>query len=85
MFKFPCAYAASALIPDDDDEDLVTEARKNRSQRLKEEKSTEKSYAKAAGLNREDLASVQRAVNRLAKSGSDLESGKVADVASSLG
>lgn len=74
--------AALALIPDDDDEELVSKARSNRSKRLKEEKSTEKTYSKIAGLNTNDLASVQRAVNRLAKSGSDLDSGKLTEVAS---
>ena len=59
-------------------------AKSNRSKRLKEEKSTETTFAKAEGFNREDLASVQRAVNRLAKSGSDLDSGKLTDVATAL-
>ena len=76
--------AASALLPDDDDEDLILKAKSNRSKRLKEEKSTEQTYSRLAGLNRDDLASVQRAVNRLAKSGSDLDQGKLSDVASTL-
>ena len=45
------AYAAWALIPDDDDEDLVEKAKAKRSQKLKEELGTQKKFARRqAGL-----------------------------------
>ena len=40
------AYAAWALIPDDDDEDLVEKAKAKRSQKLKEELGTQKKFAR---------------------------------------
>ena len=39
-------YAAWALIPDDDDEDLVASAKAKRSQKLKEELGTQKKFAR---------------------------------------
>jgi hypothetical protein len=40
------ACAAWALIPDDDDEDLVEKAKAKRSQKLKEELGTQKKFAR---------------------------------------
>ena len=60
----------------------MLKAKGRRSEKLKEEKSTERTYSKIAGFNRNDLASVQRAVNKLAHSGSDLDSGNVSNAAS---
>lgn len=42
---------ALALIPDDDDEELIEKARANRKAKLAEERATEKTFARTEGLN----------------------------------
>ena len=84
---FPAARAL-ALIPDDDDENLVEKARANRKNRLADEKEAEKTFAKAEGFVNEstkrDLVAIQRAVNSLGLAGKQLAAGEVAAAASTL-
>jgi len=78
------ASPAFALIPDDDDEDLLVKAKENRSKKLKSELGTEKTYAKSAGFKDTTLAPLQKAVTSLARVGSQLATGDVSGAASTL-
>ena len=75
--------AASALIPanDDEDEELVSKAKANRSKKLVEEKGTEQGFANTAGYGGATVTTVERGVKKLAKSGSELEAGNLTAVA----
>lgn len=77
------AQKASALIPanDDEDEELVSKAKANRSKKIVEEKGTEQDFAKSAGYNGVALLTIERGVKKLAKSGSELEAGNLSSVA----
>ena len=72
---------ALALIPDDDDEEMVQKAKANRQKRLAGEKKAEKEFSRAEGFvdksSKQDIASVQLAVNGLAKIGEALAQGSV--------
>lgn len=76
-------HAASALIPanDDEDEELVSKAKANRSKKLVEEKGTEQGFANTAGYGGATVTTVERGVKKLAKSGSELEAGNLTAVA----
>ena len=67
--------AAKALIPDDDDEELIDIAKSKRKERVATEKSVEKSFVKGGDYKGTDLTRVQNAVNKLAKEGLSLETG----------
>ena len=74
-------------MPDQDEEDdkLIQQAKANRSQRLKDDKSAETNYSVVAGANKNgDLASIQRGINRLGKSGADLESGNLKQLSATI-
>jgi hypothetical protein len=67
---------AQALIPDDDDSELLKKARANRKERLKAEKKAERAFVEEEGLTKsleQDIAPVQEAVYFLAKAGMSLE------------
>lgn len=51
--------AARALIPDDDDEELIEKAKANRKNRLQTEKVAEKEYAKSGGFADSEVVAVQ--------------------------
>lgn len=51
--------AAKALIPDDDDEELIEKAKANRKTRLQTEKVAEKEYAKSGGFADSEVVAVQ--------------------------
>jgi hypothetical protein len=75
---------AFALIPDDEDADLLAKAKANRKQRIQAEKKEERKYVEAAGdeggkakLDRA-LAPVQIAIKQLAIAGADLQKGDTA-------
>ena len=51
--------AAKALIPDDDDEELIEKAKANRKTRLETEKVAEKEYAKTGGFADSEVVAVQ--------------------------
>lgn len=82
------ASRALALIPDDDDEELVEKARANRAKRLAAERETQQAFSRSAkGLDRvleQELIPVQRAINNLAQSGAQLEAGDVKAAAGTL-
>lgn len=72
---------ADALIPDDEDSDLLAKAKANRKAKLQQEKKTERAYVEEAGvgtakLDRE-LLPVQIAIKQLLIAGGDLEKGDV--------
>ena len=82
------ATRAFALIPDDDDEELVEKARANRKSRLASERATEKTFARTEGFvdgeEKKDLVPVQRAVNSLGLIGKQLAAGEVSAAADTL-
>ncbi|KAL4430624.1 hypothetical protein ABPG75_005880 [Micractinium tetrahymenae] len=82
------ASRALALIPDDDDEELVERARANRAKRLASERQTEQAFARSSkNLDRvleQELIPVQRAINSLAAGGAQLESGDVKAASAAL-
>ena len=51
--------AARALIPDDDDEELIEKAKANRKNRLQTEKVAEKEYAKSGGFADSEVVAIQ--------------------------
>ena len=73
--------AAKALIPDDDDEELIDIAKSRKKERLANEKSVEKSFIKGGDYKGRDLDRVQNAVNKLAKEGLSLETGDLKSLA----
>lgn len=76
--------AALALLPDDDDEDLVSKAKENRKSRLKSEITTQKQFARTEGFKDTSLAPLQKAVTQLARVGSQLSSGDVSAASGTL-
>ncbi|KAL4423316.1 hypothetical protein ABPG77_006111 [Micractinium sp. CCAP 211/92] len=82
------ASQALALIPDDDDEELVERARANRAKRLVEERQTQQAFARSSkNLDRvleQELIPVQRAINSLAAGGAQLEAGDVKAASAAL-
>ena len=80
------AFAALALIPDDDDLDLVVKARANRSARLSSEKTTEARFSAEGGAAKKvgPLAAAQKAVRKLSRSAAALDAGSASDAAAAL-
>ena len=78
------ARAAWALIPDDDDEDLVEKAKARRGEKLKAERGTEKKFVRSEGFSDASLAPVQKAVLQLAVAGSQLSEGNLGAVQATL-
>ncbi|KAK9832099.1 hypothetical protein WJX81_006978 [Elliptochloris bilobata] len=76
--------AARALIPDDDDEELIEKAKANRKARLASEKEVETEFKKSGGFAEGEVVVVQRAVNRLARSGEALAAGDLSTVAATV-
>ena len=76
-------HAAKALIPDDDDEELVDLAKSRRKERLQADKQLGKSFVQEGDYNNSTIAKVQNAVNRLAKDGLSLEAGDLKSLAGS--
>lgn len=85
VFSMP----AFALIPDDDDEELLERAKARRAQRLKEELATERSFVKDEGFKSKTLdtniAYVQNAVVTLSKAGAAIDSGDLSGMKATLG
>ena len=79
---------AKALIPDDDDEEMIEKAKANRRNRLAGERKAEKAFSRTEGFvdknTKKDIVSVQLAVNSLAKVGDALSKGDVAAASSEL-
>eukprot|EP00775_Hariotina_reticulata_P003647 gene3647-3908_t len=80
---------AWALIPDEEDEEMLESAKANRQRRLASQKETTREFLREEGLKDKQLDSelvpVQKAVFQLAKSGSQLEAGDLKGVSSTLG
>jgi len=76
---------ALALIPDDEDEELLAKAKANRQKRLAEEREVEKAFVREEGFKAKNdaasIAYVQQGVTKLAKVGSLLEKGDLGGVA----
>jgi len=81
-------FPSWALLPDDDDSELIEKARASRSRRLETELETERRFVKQQGFRdrrgESALKPVQKAVFQLSRSGAALESGNLTDVASIL-
>lgn len=64
---------AAALIPDEEDEEMLERAKANRQKRLLQQRETTREFLKEEGLKNgtlnQELVPVQKAVNQLAKSG----------------
>ncbi|MEW5303794.1 MAG: hypothetical protein WDW36_006451 [Sanguina aurantia] len=80
---------ALALIPDEEDEELVEKAKANRKARLAQQQTTTRQFIKSEGLNDvkldKELVPIQRAVLKLAKSGAQIEAADLKGVESTLG
>eukprot|EP00878_Enallax_costatus_P002138 GHUV01002306.1.p1 GENE.GHUV01002306.1~~GHUV01002306.1.p1 ORF type:complete len:218 (+),score=65.23 GHUV01002306.1:62-715(+) len=79
---------AWALIPDEEDEELLERAKANRQKRLAAQKETTREFLRLEGIKDKqldtELIPVQKAVYQLAKSGSQLEAGDLKGVSSTL-
>ncbi|EFJ52733.1 hypothetical protein VOLCADRAFT_120179 [Volvox carteri f. nagariensis] len=82
------APKALALIPDEEDEDLVEKAKANRRARLAQQRGVTRDFMTSENLKdvrlEQELVPVQKAVYKLAKSGSQLESGDLKGAANTL-
>ena len=75
---------ALALIPDDDDLELISKARANRTERLAREKGAEAAFTNAEGFKASPLAGAQAAVFTLQRAGSQLDAGDASGAADTL-
>eukprot|EP00882_Tetradesmus_deserticola_P003034 GHRQ01003221.1.p1 GENE.GHRQ01003221.1~~GHRQ01003221.1.p1 ORF type:complete len:217 (+),score=83.40 GHRQ01003221.1:835-1485(+) len=79
---------AWALIPDEEDEELLERAKAKRKQRLAAQKETTRDFLRDGGIKDKQLDSellpVQKAVIQLAQSGSQLEAGDLKGVSANL-
>ncbi|GLI62927.1 hypothetical protein VaNZ11_005778 [Volvox africanus] len=79
---------ALALIPDEEDEDLVEKAKANRRARLAQQRGVTRNFMASENLKdiplEQKLVPVQKAVYQLAKAGSQLESGDLKGAANTL-
>ena len=76
--------SALALIPDDDDLELISKARANRTQRLAREKGAEAAFTNAEGFKASPLAGAQAAVFTLQRAGAQLDAGDAQGAADTL-
>lgn len=79
---------SKAILLDEDDEEMIERAKANRKARLASQKETTREFLKSEGLNNaqlnKELIPVQKAIYKLAKSGSQLEAGDVSGAAATL-
>lgn len=79
---------AWALIPDEEDEELLERAKANRQKRIAAQKETTRTFLQEEGVTNRtlnaELVPVQKAVFQLAKSGSEIESGDLRAASSTL-
>lgn len=78
---------ALALIPDDEDNELLTKAKANRKAKIQAEKRVERKLVESEGLKgnlERQLAPVQKAIAQLSKAGVDLEKNDVKAAASEI-
>lgn len=85
---FLYAPQALALIPDEEDEDMVNKAKANRKTRIAQNKSTTRQLLADDGIVDKQLANdlvpIQKAVTQLAKTGAELEKGELSRAASEM-
>ncbi|KAG1671712.1 hypothetical protein FOA52_007504 [Chlamydomonas sp. UWO 241] len=91
MSFVPVVFAASpalALIPDEEDEELIEKAKANRKERLAVERAREREFMEAEGLKdkKDDAAAarVQLAVYKLTKVGAQIDSGDLKGASATL-
>lgn len=79
---------AKALIPDDEDEELVAKAKAKRKQQLIDQRQTTRKFMEVEGLSdtylKKELVPIQKAVFKLAEAGTKLEKGDARAVSSAL-
>jgi len=76
---------ALALLPDDDDEELIKRAKAKRSTKLREELATERNFVGLQKPTEDEIKTVQLAVAKMVKTGSLLEEGNLDEAATVLG
>ena len=87
----PLARPARAILPDDDDMELIARARAKRQQRIEDEFENGRSFAATEGFSaslgasQKSIAEVQRAVNALSDAGAALSSGDLGQAQSAAG
>merc|ERR1712216_93757 len=77
--------SVAALLPDDDDEELIKRAKAKRSTKLREELATERNFVGLQKPTEEEIKTVQLAVAKVVKTGSLLEEGNLDEAATVLG
>lgn len=87
----PFARPVRAILPDDDDAELIQRARAKRQQRIADEFENGRSFAATEGFstslgaNQKSIAEVQRAVNALSDAGAALSAGNLGGAQSAMG
>ena len=87
----PLARPARAILPDDDDMELIARARAKRQQRIEDEFENGRSFAATEGFSaslgasQKSIAEVQRAVNALSDAGAALSTGDLGQAQSAAG
>lgn len=85
----PAPRRALALIPDEEDEELLEKAKANRAARLAKNQEATREFIRDEGFSNKrlegELVPVQKAITLLAQSGSQLEAGDAKGAASTLG
>ncbi|QDZ24179.1 hypothetical protein HOP50_12g67160 [Chloropicon primus] len=76
---------AFALLPDDDDEELIRRAKEKRKTKLKEELATERNFVGLSKPTEDEIKTVQLAVAKMVKTGSLLEEGNLDAAANVIG
>ena len=76
---------AFALLPDDDDEELIKRAKEKRKNKIKEELATERNFVGLSKPTEEEIKTVQLAVAKMVKTGSLLEQGDLDTAATVIG
>merc|ERR1712193_487903 len=76
------ARAAYAILPDDDDEELIQRAKAKRASKIKEELAAERNFVGITKPTEEEIKTVQLAVAKMVKTGALIEQGDTENAAS---
>merc|ERR1712159_185263 len=79
------ARAAYAILPDDDDEELIQRAKAKRASKIKTELATERNFVGITKPTEEEIKTVQLAVAKIVKTGALIEQGDTENAASVIG
>merc|ERR1712025_423988 len=79
------ARAAYAILPDDDDEELIQRAKAKRASKIKEELAAERNFVGITKPTEEEIKTVQLAVAKMVKTGALIEQGDTENAASVIG